>query len=105
VRELTKVLDVATNAHWKSLISTIKFALDTKLYALRLSPFTRNGSLSLHGYFDSEFPGIEKPARLFSVLLHSYVVLLYLGNPKHVTVLPHHPQKLNTMLVLKQLKK
>jgi hypothetical protein len=31
VRELTKVLDGATNAHWKSLICTIKFMLDTRL--------------------------------------------------------------------------
>jgi hypothetical protein len=39
------------------LIHTIKFVLDTRLYALRLSPFTRNGSLFLHGYSDSEFAG------------------------------------------------
>jgi hypothetical protein len=32
--------------------------LDTKLYALRLSPFTKkDGSLFLHGYSDSEFVG------------------------------------------------
>jgi hypothetical protein len=58
VRELTKVLDGATNAHWKTLIRTIKFVLDTKLDALRLSPFTKkDGSLFLHGYSDSEFAG------------------------------------------------
>jgi hypothetical protein len=57
VRELTKALDGATNAHWKSLIRTIKFVLDTRLYDLRLLPFTRNGSLFLHGYSDSEFAG------------------------------------------------
>jgi hypothetical protein len=58
VRELTKVLDGATNAHWKSLICTIKFVLDTKLYALILSPFTKkDGSLFLQGYSDSEFAG------------------------------------------------
>jgi hypothetical protein len=57
VRELTKVLDGATNAHWKSLIHTNKFGLDTRLYALRFSPFTRNGSLFLHGYSDREFAG------------------------------------------------
>jgi hypothetical protein len=51
------VLDGATNAHWKSLIHTIKFVLDTRLYAVKLSPFTRNGSLFLHGYSDSEFAG------------------------------------------------
>jgi hypothetical protein len=58
VRELTKVLDGAANAHWKSLIHTVKFVLDTKLYALRFSPFTtKDGSLFLHGYSDSEFAG------------------------------------------------
>jgi hypothetical protein len=32
--------------------------LDTKLYGLRLSPFTKkDGSLFLHGYSDSEFSG------------------------------------------------
>jgi hypothetical protein len=56
-RELTKVLEGATNAHWKSLIRTITFVLDTRLYALSLSPFTGNGSLFLHGYSDSEFAG------------------------------------------------
>jgi hypothetical protein len=104
VRELTKVLDGATNAHLKSFIRTIKFVLDTRVYALRLSPFTRNGSLFLHGYSDSKFAGDETHARVFLVLLHSCVVLLYIGNPKHVTVLLYHPQKLNTMLVLKQLR-
>jgi hypothetical protein len=57
VRELTKVPNGATNAHWKSLICTIKFVMDARLYALRLSPFTRNGSLFLHVYSDSEFAG------------------------------------------------
>jgi hypothetical protein len=57
VRELTKVLYGATNAHWKSLIRTIMFVLDTRLYALRLSPFTRNGSFFFHGNSDSEFAG------------------------------------------------
>jgi hypothetical protein len=58
VRELTKVLDGATNSHWKSLIGAIKFVLDTKLYALRLSPFSKKDvSLFLHGYSDTEFAG------------------------------------------------
>jgi hypothetical protein len=50
-------------------------------------------------------PKIIEHAGVFLVLLHSCVVLLYLGNQKHVAVLPYHPQKLNTMLVLKQPKK
>jgi hypothetical protein len=73
--------------------------LDTRLYALRLSPFTRNGSLFLHGYFDSEFSGDRETHK--NVFWFHYS----LGNQRHVTVLPYHPQKLNTMLVLKQPKK
>jgi Reverse transcriptase (RNA-dependent DNA polymerase) len=56
VRDLTKFLAGATNAHWKSLICTIKVVLDTRLSALRFLPFTRkDGSLLLHSYFDNEF--------------------------------------------------
>jgi hypothetical protein len=106
VRELTKFLDGATNAHWKSLICTIKLVLDTKLYALRLSTLTnKDGSLFIHGYSDSDLLVIEILERVFLVLLLSCVVLLYLGSPKHATVLPYHPRKLNTMLVLKLQKK
>jgi hypothetical protein len=68
VRELTKVLDGATNAHWKSLIRNIKFVLDTRLYALRSSPFTRNGSLFLHDYSDSEFAGGKETRKSVLVL-------------------------------------
>jgi hypothetical protein len=69
VRELTKVLDGVTNVHWKSLIHIITFVLDTKLYALKLSPFTKkNGSLFLHGYADRvNLLVIEKLARAFMV--------------------------------------
>jgi hypothetical protein len=48
---------------------------------------------------------MEKLAKVFLVLLLSYVALPFLGNPTHVTVLPYPLQMLNTMLVLKQLKK
>jgi hypothetical protein len=33
-RELTKVLDWATEAHWKSMMRIIKFVFDTKRYSL-----------------------------------------------------------------------
>jgi hypothetical protein len=65
VRELTKVLDGATYAHWKTLICTIKFVLDTRLYALRLSSFTRDVSLFLHGNSDSEFSGDRETRKSF----------------------------------------
>jgi hypothetical protein len=88
-----------------SVLLSIKFVLDTRLFALRLSRFTRNGSLFLHGYSDSEFAGDRESHKSVFGFLHSCVVLLNLGSQKHATVIPYHPQKLNTMLVLKQTKK
>jgi len=59
VRELTKVLDGATQAHWKAMVRVIKYVLDTKMYALKLQP--REGKLPgisyLEGFSDSEFAG------------------------------------------------
>jgi hypothetical protein len=59
VRELTKVLDGATQAHWKAMVRVIKYVLDTKNHALKLQP--REGELPgisyLEGFSDSEFAG------------------------------------------------
>ena len=57
-RELTKVLDGATEAHWKAMMRIIKFVLDTSLYALRLKPNgIGSGKVTLRGISDSEFAG------------------------------------------------
>jgi hypothetical protein len=57
-RELTKVLDGATEAHWKAMMRIIKFVLDTSLYALRLQPNgIGSGKVTLRGISDSEFAG------------------------------------------------
>ncbi len=59
VRELTKVLDGATEAHWKAMIRVIKYVFDTKMYALRLQPkiLNEDKSYELEGISDSEFAG------------------------------------------------
>jgi hypothetical protein len=58
VRELTKVLDKATIAHWKALLRTIKFVFDTKSFALKLQPSIRKDlKYDLEVYSDSEFAG------------------------------------------------
>ena len=57
VRELTKVLDGATQAHMKAMYRVIKFVFDTKNYALKLKPDTIQGRLILKGVSDSEFAG------------------------------------------------
>ena len=60
VRELTKVLDGATPAHWKAMIRVIKYVLDTKMHALKLHPVKDSPSsakFNLEGYSDSEFAG------------------------------------------------
>jgi hypothetical protein len=58
VRELTKVLDKATIAHWKALLRTIKYVLDTKYMALKMEPSIRkDNKFDLEAYSDSEFAG------------------------------------------------
>ena len=54
-RELTKVLDGATEAHWKAMMRIIKYVLDTRTYSLRLKPL--QGNITLRGVSDSEFAG------------------------------------------------
>jgi hypothetical protein len=76
VRELTKVLDGATEAHWKALMRVIKFVLDTKLHALKLKPKLQYGKVHLKGVSDSEFAG-DKDTR---ISVYGYVTY-YCGAP------------------------
>jgi len=60
VRELTKVLDGATEAHWKAMLRVIKYVLDTKKYDLRLCPTRetdKDFKYGLEAMSDSEFSG------------------------------------------------
>jgi hypothetical protein len=57
VRELTKVLDGATEAHWKAMMRIVKYVLDTKNYSLKLCPKFKEGMSYLTGVSDSEFAG------------------------------------------------
>ena len=58
VRELTKVLDKATPAHWKAMIRVIQFVIETKMYALKLQPEVgQERIMYLEGYSDSDFAG------------------------------------------------
>jgi hypothetical protein len=56
VRELSKVADGATEAHWKSLLRTIKYVIDTENKALKLQPKIKDNNLFyLEGFSDSNF--------------------------------------------------
>jgi hypothetical protein len=58
VRELTKVLDGATSAHWKAMIRVIKYVFDAKMLALKLKPnFSKDKKNHIEAYSDSEFAG------------------------------------------------
>ena len=69
VRELTKVLDGATEAHWKAMMRVIKYVFDTKMKALKLKP-TMDKGYYLEGISDSEFAG-DKDTR---ISIYGYVV-------------------------------
>jgi hypothetical protein len=58
VRELTKVLDGATLAHWKAMIRAITYVIDTKMLALKLKPsFSKDYKFHIEAYSESEFAG------------------------------------------------
>jgi hypothetical protein len=74
-RELTKVLDGATGAHWKATTRIIKYVFDTKMFSLKLKPYGKIATLT--GISDCE---IEKLERVFMVMSYITVELLSLGN-------------------------
>jgi hypothetical protein len=70
VRELSKVGDGATQAHWKALLRTIKYVLDTKDYGIKIQPKLENGLYTLEGISDSEYAG-DKDTR---ISVYGYVI-------------------------------
>jgi hypothetical protein len=76
VRELTKVLDGATSAHWKAMIRVIKYVFDTKNYALKIKPNVSTGKAILRGISDSEYAG-DRETR---ISVYGYVIY-YCGAP------------------------
>ena len=55
VRELSKVADGATNAHWKAMLRTIKYVLNTESKALKLQPKPKNGLFFMEWLSNSNF--------------------------------------------------
>jgi hypothetical protein len=56
VRELSKVADRANQAHWKALLRTIKYTLDTQNLGLKMKP-NKNAFFRLEGISDSDYAG------------------------------------------------
>jgi Reverse transcriptase (RNA-dependent DNA polymerase)/gag-polypeptide of LTR copia-type len=55
VRELSKVADGATEAHWKELLRTIKFVLSTPNKALKLKPKKKGILFHMEGKSDTSY--------------------------------------------------
>ena len=72
VRELSKVADGATEAHWKQLLRAIKYVITTENKALKLRPKLKgeNSMFYLEGLSDSNF-GEDKETR---ISVYGYVV-------------------------------
>lgn len=63
-RELTKVLQAATENHYKGMLRVIKYIFETENIALKLKPILKNGMIfQLHGYCDSDYAG-DKDTRI-----------------------------------------
>jgi hypothetical protein len=67
-RELTEVLDGATEAHWKAMMRIIKYVFDTKRYSLKLKSYGKIATLK--GISDSEFSGDQETRKS----VYGYVV-------------------------------
>jgi hypothetical protein len=76
VRELSKVADGATAAHWNAMIRVIKFVLDTENHGLKIKPNMTKGGFYLEGISDSEYAG-DKETR---ISVYGYV-LYFCGAP------------------------
>lgn len=63
VRELSKVADGATEAHWKSLMRTIQYVFQTPNFGLRIQPKHHKRLFYLEGLSDSEYAG-DKDTRI-----------------------------------------
>ena len=70
VRELSKVGDGATKAHWKELMRTIKYVIDTKNVVLKIKPYQDNSTYVLEGITDSEYAG-DRDTR---ISVYGYVI-------------------------------
>jgi hypothetical protein len=57
IRELSKVGDGATPSHWKSLMRSIKYVLDTQNQGLKIYPTQHQDTFTLEGIADSEYAG------------------------------------------------
>ena len=75
-RELSKVLDGATEAHWKAMLRIIKFVFDTKMVSLKLKPYLQDKKVHVRGISDSEFAGDTDTRRS----VYGYIVY-YCGAP------------------------
>jgi hypothetical protein len=57
IRELSKVADGATEAHFKALLRTVKYVIDTEHLGLLFQPKLNEDCFYLEGIYDSEYAG------------------------------------------------
>ncbi len=63
VRELTKVLDGATESHYKAMLRVMKYIMETEVHGLTLNPKQEGSLFRLKGLCDSDFAG-DKDTRI-----------------------------------------
>ena len=70
VREHSKMMDGATELHYKSLLRLIKYVLDTKEYTLKMKPkINGNHLMNIEGYCDSDYAGDKDNRRSITGLV------------------------------------
>jgi hypothetical protein len=97
VRELSKVVDGATEGHFKALLRTIKYVLGTEDHGLLLQPKFNNDGFYLEGITDSEYVG-DPDTRISDYGYGLYfAVHRLLGNRRLERVSPFQLLMLSTM--------
>ena len=81
VRELSKVADGATEAHWKALLRVIKYVLSTENIGLKIKP-TLKKNFYIEGISDSELQEIKIQGLVSMLTSCIFVEHQLLGNPK-----------------------
>jgi hypothetical protein len=73
VRELSKVVDGATEAQWKDLMRTINFVLNSEGLALKIKPIKNGLMFYLEGIYDSNYAD-DKETR---ITVYGFIIYFY----------------------------
>ena len=82
VRELSKVLDGATEEAFKEMLRVIKYVLDTKSWGLKIQPTFGEEAWDLVCFCDSDYAGDPDSRKVCQGTFYMYVECQFVGDPR-----------------------